>query len=94
MLRSKQDAAEVVQTEYEIVVETGELIPLAVAMGIHVGVAALQLGLATDLIASGVIGLRRGGRSDGRVVYNPGIGPFGFNPDHLGEEIEAYFARS
>ena len=27
---------------------------------------------------------------DGRVVYNPGIGPFGFNPDHLGQEIEAY----
>ena len=27
---------------------------------------------------------------DGRVVYNPGIGPFGFNPKHLGQEIEAY----
>ena len=27
---------------------------------------------------------------DGRVVYNPGIGPFGFNPTHLGREIEAY----
>ena len=27
---------------------------------------------------------------DGRVVYNPGIGPFGFNPKHLGREIEAY----
>ena len=27
---------------------------------------------------------------DGRVVYNPGIGPFGFNPKHLGEEIAAY----
>lgn len=30
---------------------------------------------------------------DGRVVYNPGIGPFGFNPKHLGQEIEAYLAR-
>ena len=29
---------------------------------------------------------------DGRVVYNPGIGPFGFNPKHLGEEIEAYLS--
>ena len=29
---------------------------------------------------------------DGRVVYNPGIGPFGFNPKHLGREIEAYLA--
>lgn len=28
--------------------------------------------------------------SDGRVVYNPGIGPFGFNPTHLDREIEAY----
>jgi hypothetical protein len=27
---------------------------------------------------------------DGRVVYNPGIGPFGFNPKHLGNEIAAY----
>lgn len=27
---------------------------------------------------------------DGRVVYNPGIGPFGFNPDHLAREIESY----
>lgn len=29
---------------------------------------------------------------DGRVVYNPGIGPFGFNPEHLGQEIESYLA--
>lgn len=27
---------------------------------------------------------------DGRVLYNPGIGPFGFNPDYLGAEIERY----
>jgi len=27
---------------------------------------------------------------DGRVVYNPGIGPFGFNPKHLEREIEKY----
>ena len=27
---------------------------------------------------------------DGRVVYNPGLGPFGFNPEHLGREIEAH----
>ena len=30
---------------------------------------------------------------DGRVVYNPGIGPFGFNPKHLGSEIEQYLAE-
>jgi hypothetical protein len=29
---------------------------------------------------------------DGHVVYNPGIGPFGYNPDHLGREIESYLA--
>jgi hypothetical protein len=29
---------------------------------------------------------------EGRVIYNPGIGPFGFNPAHLGQEIEAYLA--
>ena len=34
---------------------------------------------------------RRVGR-DGRVVYNPGIGPFGYNPDHLEREIQAYLA--
>lgn len=27
---------------------------------------------------------------DGRVIYNPGIGPFGFNPDHLDLEIERH----
>jgi hypothetical protein len=26
--------------------------------------------------------------TDGRVLYNPGIGPFGFNPDHLEIEID------
>ena len=31
---------------------------------------------------------------DGRVVYNPGIGPFGFSPDHLEPEIEAYLAQA
>jgi len=31
---------------------------------------------------------------DGRVVYNPGIGPFGFNPDHLEAEIEKYLAAA
>jgi len=30
---------------------------------------------------------------DGRVIYNPGIGPFGFNPDHLEPVIEEYFSR-
>jgi hypothetical protein len=29
---------------------------------------------------------------DGRVVYNPGTGPFGFNPDHLDAEIERYLS--
>jgi hypothetical protein len=27
---------------------------------------------------------------DGRVVYNPGIGPFGFSPDHLEPVIREY----
>ena len=31
---------------------------------------------------------------DGRVVYNPGIGPFGFSPDHLETEIEKYLAAA
>lgn len=31
--------------------------------------------------------------TDGRVVYNPGIGPFGFNPRHLDREIEAYLGK-
>ena len=31
---------------------------------------------------------------EGRVIYNPGIGPFGFNPEHLGSEIESYLATS
>ena len=30
---------------------------------------------------------------DGRVVYNPGIGPFGFSPDHLEPVIEDYLAK-
>ena len=31
--------------------------------------------------------------SDGRVVYNPGIGPFGFSPDHLEPALRAYLAE-
>ena len=31
--------------------------------------------------------------TDGRVVYNPGPGPFGFNPDRLEEAIVDYLAR-
>lgn len=31
--------------------------------------------------------------SDGRIVYNPGIGPFGFNPDHLEPVIQDYLQR-
>ena len=30
---------------------------------------------------------------DGRVVYNPGIGPFGFSPDHLEPAIERYLSQ-
>jgi hypothetical protein len=30
----------------------------------------------------------------GRVVYNPGIGPFGYNPDHLEREIRAHLHPS
>jgi hypothetical protein len=32
--------------------------------------------------------------TDGRVAYNPGIGPFGFNPDHLEAEIKKYIGAS
>jgi len=31
---------------------------------------------------------------DGKVLYNPGIGPFGFNPDHLGSVLDDYLAES
>ena len=27
---------------------------------------------------------------EGRVIYNPGIGPFGFSPDHLEPVIREY----
>ncbi len=30
---------------------------------------------------------------DGRVVYNPGIGPFGFSPDGLAAAIESHLAE-
>ena len=30
----------------------------------------------------------------GKVIYNPGIGPFGFNPDHLAPVIEDYLTGS
>ena len=30
---------------------------------------------------------------EGRVIYNPGIGPFGFSPDHLEPAIEEYLSR-
>ena len=30
---------------------------------------------------------------EGRVIYNPGIGPFGFNPDHLDPLIEQYLTQ-
>jgi len=29
---------------------------------------------------------------EGRVIYNPGIGPFGFSPDHLEPVIEEYLS--
>ncbi len=29
---------------------------------------------------------------DGKVIYNPGIGPFGFNPDHFEPVLQAYLA--
>ncbi len=32
--------------------------------------------------------------TDGRVVYNPGIGPFGFNPDRLEEAIVGYLGSN
>lgn len=31
---------------------------------------------------------------EGRVIYNPGIGPFGFNPNHLEPVIERYLSRT
>ena len=30
---------------------------------------------------------------EGKVIYNPGIGPFGFNPDHLEPVIERYLSE-
>ena len=30
---------------------------------------------------------------DGRVLYNPGIGPFGFSPDELDRVIAAHLAK-
>jgi hypothetical protein len=30
---------------------------------------------------------------EGRVIYNPGIGPFGFNPDHLDSMIERFLSQ-
>jgi hypothetical protein len=30
---------------------------------------------------------------DGKVIYNPGIGPFGFNPDHFEPVLQAYLSR-
>jgi hypothetical protein len=30
---------------------------------------------------------------EGKVVYNPGIGPFGFSPEHLEPVIEEYLSR-
>jgi len=30
---------------------------------------------------------------DGRVIYNPGIGPFGFSPEHLEPVIQKYLER-
>ncbi len=30
---------------------------------------------------------------EGRVIYNPGIGPFGFSPDHLEPVIEEYLSQ-
>ena len=31
---------------------------------------------------------------EGRVIYNPGIGPFGFNPEHLGAAIDEYLGAA
>lgn len=31
---------------------------------------------------------------DQTVVYNPGIGPFGFNPDYLEPVIECYLSKA
>ncbi len=43
---------------YETVVDTWELLPLAFAMGIHALIIALQIGLATFLVISGALALR------------------------------------
>lgn len=45
------------QTEYTTVVDPAELVPLAIAMGVHVVAAVLQAGLALFLIASGAYAL-------------------------------------
>ena len=31
---------------------------------------------------------------EGRVAYNPGIGPFGFSPDHLEPVVRSYLGLS
>ena len=31
--------------------------------------------------------------TNGKVLYNPGIGPFGFNPDHFAPVIEAHLSK-
>jgi hypothetical protein len=31
---------------------------------------------------------------DGRAIYDPGVGPFGFNPIHLDAKIEEYLTSS
>jgi hypothetical protein len=30
---------------------------------------------------------------DGKVLYNPGIGPFGFNPDHFEPVLQKYLSE-
>jgi hypothetical protein len=31
---------------------------------------------------------------EGKVIYNPGIGPFGFNPDHLEPVMKRYLSET
>ena len=61
------------QTEYQTVVETRELVPLAIAMGIHVLIIVLQLALATYLVASGIYALAGGSPAPPRWLVRLGI---------------------
>ena len=76
---------------YETVVDVADLIWTFVVYALHGVIVFAHAGLACFLLGTGtrIYFIDR----EGRVIYNPGIGPFGFNPDHLQPVIEAYLSR-